>query len=106
MATKEQQLFCESIGISVNSVKVERIPHPTKRAHMLYRVSHPYFGQGEASLEFDAWRAFFRVAETKEPLPDRCQGFTKKGKPCSNVPQKGERFCGPHLAKQKGDGER
>jgi hypothetical protein len=28
---------------------------------------------------------------------DRCRATTKKGKPCSNAPQKGEQFCGPHL---------
>jgi len=82
-------------------VKVERIPHPTKRAHEVFRVSHPHFGQGVAALEIDAWRAFMRAAESVEPLPDRCQGVTKQGKPCSNVPQKGERYCGPHLAKAK-----
>ncbi len=54
-----------------------------------------------ASLEHDAWQKFFRAAEAVEPLPDRCQGVTKKGKPCSNVPQKGERYCGPHLARAK-----
>ena len=101
MVTKEQRIFCEALGISPNSVKVERIPHPTKRAHMLYRVAHSYFGEGVAPLEVDAWRAFFRAAEAVEPLPDRCQALTKKGKPCSNAPQKGERYCGPHLAKQK-----
>jgi hypothetical protein len=102
MATKEQQLFCESLGISVNRVHVERIPHPTKRAHMVYRVWHPHFGEGVAPLEHAAWRAFFREAEKKEPLPDRCQATTKKGTPCSNVPQKGEKYCGPHLAKAAG----
>ena len=51
MATKEQRLFCESLGISSNRVKVERIPHPTKRAHMVHRVSHPHFGEGVAALE-------------------------------------------------------
>jgi len=68
---------------------------------MVYRVSHPCFGEGVAMLEFDAWREFMRAAEAKEPLPDRCQAVTKKGKPCSNAPQKGERYCGPHLAKAK-----
>ncbi len=101
MVTKEQRLFCESLGISANSVTVERIAHPTKRAHMVVRVSHPHFGEGAAALEHDAWRAFFRAAEAKGPLPDRCQAVTKKGKPCSNVPQKGERYCGPHLSKAK-----
>jgi len=27
----------------------------------------------------------------------RCRATTNKGKPCGNAPQKGERFCGPHL---------
>lgn len=103
MATREQKLFCEALGISVQAVKVERIPHPEKRAHMIHRVSHPHFGAGEAALLQDAWRAFFREAEGKEPLPDRCQGVTKKGKPCSNKPQAGERFCGPHLAKERAE---
>ena len=26
-----------------------------------------------------------------------CCATTTKGKPCSNTPQKGEQFCGPHL---------
>ena len=26
-----------------------------------------------------------------------CRATTNKGKPCNNVPQKGEQFCGPHL---------
>ena len=26
-----------------------------------------------------------------------CRATTKKGQPCSNTPQKGEQFCGPHL---------
>lgn len=30
-----------------------------------------------------------------------CQATTKKGKPCSNDPQKGERFCGPHLTQHR-----
>jgi hypothetical protein len=99
MATKDQRLFCEALGISAQAVSVERTPHATKRAHMVYRVSHPTFGEGVASLERDAWQAFFRAAEAKGPLPDRCQATTKKGKPCSNAPQHGERFCGPHLPK-------
>jgi hypothetical protein len=32
------------------------------------------------------------------PDPAKCRATTKKGKPCSNAAQKGERFCGPHLA--------
>lgn len=101
MATKEQRLFCEALGISASRVTVQRIPHPTRRAHMVYRVSHPNFGEGVAALERDAWQAFFTAAEARAPLPERCEGVTKAGKPCSNVPQKGERYCGPHLAKAK-----
>ena len=29
--------------------------------------------------------------------PSLCRAMTKKGKPCSNTPQKGEQYCGPHL---------
>jgi hypothetical protein len=29
--------------------------------------------------------------------PGKCRATTNKGKPCNNVPQKGEQFCGPHL---------
>lgn len=29
--------------------------------------------------------------------PATCRATTNKGKPCSNAPQKGEQFCGPHL---------
>jgi len=36
--------------------------------------------------------------EGTEPSPGRCRATTKKGKPCSNTPQKGEEFCGPHLS--------
>lgn len=32
------------------------------------------------------------------PKPGKCRAMTKKGKPCNNAPQKGEQFCGPHLA--------
>jgi hypothetical protein len=30
----------------------------------------------------------------------KCLATTSKGKPCSNVPQKGEQFCGPHLTRR------
>jgi hypothetical protein len=32
--------------------------------------------------------------------PGTCRAITSKGKPCSNVPQKGEQFCGPHLTQR------
>ena len=34
----------------------------------------------------------------QETTPGRCRATTNKGKPCNNTPQKGEQFCGPHLA--------
>ncbi len=94
---KQKHIFCDSIGIRADQIKVERVPHPTKRAHWVYRVSHPLFGEGVAQHEDDAWQRFFSGAEKKKPLPDRCQARTKKGKPCANAPQKGESYCGPHL---------
>ena len=39
-------------------------------------------------------------AEAASPNPlvgATCRATTSKGKPCSNTPQKGEQFCGPHL---------
>jgi hypothetical protein len=33
----------------------------------------------------------------KASNPGKCRATTNKGKPCSNTPQKGEQFCGPHL---------
>jgi len=105
VATREQRLFCEALGISVGQVRVERVAHPTKRAHTVFRVSHSYFGDGVAQLERDAWQKFFDEAQRKEPRPDKCQGTTKKGAPCASGPQKGERYCGPHLAaaRKRGD---
>jgi hypothetical protein len=93
----EKRLFCESLGIAVEQVKVERVPHPTKRTHMLYKVSHPWFGEGLDQLEHEAWHKFFDQAQSKPALPMRCQGKTKKGAQCQNAPQKGEIYCGPHL---------
>lgn len=29
----------------------------------------------------------------------KCRATTSKGKPCNNIPQKGEQFCGPHLSR-------
>ena len=94
---EEKKVFCESLGIAVDQVRVERVPHPTKRAHFFFRVSHPLFGEGVAQLEHEAWHKFFDAARERAPLPSRCQAKTKKGKPCANVPQKGESYCGPHL---------
>ena len=43
------------------------------------------------------------------PTPGRCRATTKKGAPCSNTPQRGEQYCGPHLtqaaARAPGSGE-
>lgn len=38
--------------------------------------------------------------ETASGAPNeagKCRATTNKGKPCGNAPQKGEKFCGPHL---------
>lgn len=97
MTNEEKKIFCEALGISLQSVTVERLPHPTKRAHTVYRVSHPHYGEATDAREEAAWRAFCDAAERKPALPVVCQAKTKKGKPCANTPQKGEIYCGPHL---------
>ncbi|MGI9643737.1 MAG: hypothetical protein ACR2O6_00340 [Ilumatobacteraceae bacterium] len=42
--------------------------------------------------------AFLAQASGDTSTPGRCKATTKKGKPCSNAPQKGEQYCGPHLS--------
>ena len=37
------------------------------------------------------------VAGRRTSTPGKCGATTSKGKPCSNAPQKGEQYCGPHL---------
>ena len=37
------------------------------------------------------------AASPNSPVGATCRATTSKGKPCSNAPQKGEQFCGPHL---------
>ncbi|MGZ4724182.1 MAG: hypothetical protein ACXV8L_08215 [Ilumatobacteraceae bacterium] len=39
------------------------------------------------------------VAARKESKSATCRATTSKGKPCNNAPQRGEQFCGPHLAR-------
>ena len=102
ITAEDKRLFCEALGLRVDVVKVERIPHPTKRAHMLYRVWHPAFGEGVDALEHRAWEKFMDVAEKAPPLPSRCEGVTKSGERCRSAPQAGERLCGPHLTKARG----
>jgi hypothetical protein len=98
MATVEQKrMFCEALGIRVDQVSVERLPHPEKRAHTIWKVSHPLFGDGAGMSEAEAWQKFFNAAEKKPALPTRCQALKKNGMPCQNAPQAGQRFCGPHL---------
>lgn len=36
-------------------------------------------------------------ADRNERTAGKCRATTNKGKPCSNAPQKGEQYCGPHL---------
>lgn len=36
----------------------------------------------------------------RSPPSSLCLATTRKGKPCSNAPQQGERYCGPHLTQR------
>lgn len=100
MTTDQKRKFCEALGIRLDQVKVERVPHPTKRAHMIFRVSHVRFGEASDQFEALAWKKFMDVAEKRAMLPTRCQATKRNGQPCQNAPQVGEHFCGPHLAHQ------
>ena len=93
--------MCAALGIKMHDVRVEREPHPSKRAHWVYRISHHYYGEGVAQLQEHAWNAFFSAAEKKKKkrLPDNCPAVTKTGTPCKSKPQRGEAYCGPHLPK-------
>lgn len=51
-----------------------------------------FLSQHDTDGVADAWSV-----RSSAPSPGRCRATTKKGKPCSNTPQKGEQFCGPHL---------
>ena len=48
--------------------------------------------QDTATADVDA-----TVGARQASTPGLCRAKTKKGKPCSNTPQKGEQYCGPHL---------
>ena len=48
--------------------------------------------QDTATTDVDA-----TVGARQASKPSLCRAMTKKGKPCSNTPQKGEQYCGPHL---------
>ena len=37
------------------------------------------------------------AASPNSAVRGMCRATTRKGEPCSNTPQKGEQFCGPHL---------
>ena len=100
MTNDQKQKFCEALGIRLDQVKVERVPHPTRRAHLMFRVSHPRFGEGSDQLEDRAWKKFMDAAEKQTALPTRCQATKKDGQPCRSAPQRGESFCGPHLTHQ------
>ena len=36
----------------------------------------------------------------ESPNSGKCLATTSKGKPCSNTPQRGEQYCGPHLTRR------
>lgn len=48
-------------------------------------------------LHGDLFRSGSAVAASSSPDGARCAATTKAGRPCANAPQKGERYCGPHL---------
>lgn len=86
MTNDQKQKFCEALGIRLDQVKVERVAHPTKRAHLIFRVSHPRFGEGIDQMEALAWKKFMDAAEKQTALPTRCQATKKDGQPCQNPP--------------------
>jgi hypothetical protein len=102
MTREQQRTFCEALGIRWEQVRVERVSHPEKRAHLIFKVSHPWFGEGTDQLEDRAWQKFMDAAERKGALPSRCQALKKDGQPCGNSCQAGESFCGPHMPKGAG----
>ena len=48
--------------------------------------------QDDAGIDTDV---VSRAGEASKP--GLCRAMTSKGKPCSNTPQRGEQYCGPHL---------
>lgn len=78
MTTDQKRKFCEALGIRLDQVKVERVPHPTKRAHMIFRVSHVRFGEASDQFEALAWKKFMDVAEKRATLPHAMSGDQKE----------------------------
>ena len=109
MDRKSARQFLDLLNYRGDIAKIERVQHPEKRLHMIYRASHPGVGVSEAETEAKAWTKLCDRAEKKGPATQvdasiqvdngLCRAKTKKGRPCQNVPQKGEEYCGPHLTK-------
>jgi len=56
--------------------------------------------QATALLTQDIDEADVVPTPRKASKPRMCGATTKKGKPCNNNAQNGERFCGPHLTQR------
>lgn len=52
------RLDCGRLGLEASKVRVERVPHPEKRAHWLWQVSYPGRGTSQAYNKDDAWALF------------------------------------------------
>ena len=98
MNKKTAQQFLDLLGHRADLARVERLEDPDRRNHWLYRASHPGVGHHDARDEARAWHGLCDLAESQGALPDLCQATTRGGKPCRNAPQRGQRFCGAHLA--------
>ncbi len=97
MDAREARQFLDLLGHRGDTARLDKVAHPSKRAHWLYRATHPGVGTVEGGSDREVWKALCDLAEKQGPLPDRCEGTTKAGRPCANTPQRGERFCGSHL---------
>lgn len=64
----DRQLFCEAAGLSARLLVFERIPHPTKRCHVLWRAEHPDVGEVLHATELGAWHTFCDLVERQQRL--------------------------------------
>ncbi len=97
MLAKEARAFLEMLGHRGDLARMNRVPHPTKKLHLLYEASHPKVGSATGVEEHEAWRRLCDLAERAGALPELCEATKKNGQPCKNPPQRGERYCGSHL---------
>lgn len=97
MDAGQARQFLELLGHRGDVARLDKVEHPSKRAHWLYKASHPGVGTVDGATDRQAWQRLCDLAEAQGPLPDVCEGKTKRREPCRNAPQRGERFCGSHL---------